>query len=102
LSFVTIPFIATYKFNKIVKGITLSAGPQFSFLSFRKWKQDGSTLSSQWDLPDFAFSLYYAIGYERNIAERWILGGEVFSNLIPKQIVNAGIGLNVRYILKGN
>lgn len=102
LSFVTIPLIATYKFNKALKGITLSAGPQFSFLSFRQWKEDGTALSSQWDVPDLAFSVYYAVGYERNIAEKWIIGGEIYSNLIPRQIVNFGLGFNLRYILKRN
>ncbi|MFD1553999.1 outer membrane beta-barrel protein [Putridiphycobacter roseus] len=100
LSFVSIPLIATFKFSKIIPGLTISSGPQISLFSFRKWKQNGDVLSSQWSLPDLAFSVFLSLGYEYKISNTWILGTEVYSNLIPKEVYNFGIAFSGRYILK--
>lgn len=100
LSFISIPLIATYKFKKTIPNLTISAGPQISLLSSRKWKQNGNILSSQWQTPDLNFSTFLSIGYEQKINKNWIIGGEFFSNFFQRKIYNFGIGLSGRYIFK--
>ncbi len=100
LSYVTIPLIATYKFQKVIPGLTISSGAQFSLMSFRKWKQDGAVLTSQWDMSDQSFSFYFSLGYEHELGERLLLGGELFSNLLHENVYNFGVGISARYIIK--
>jgi hypothetical protein len=100
LSYFTIPLIATYKFQRVIPGLTMSAGPQFSFVEFRKWKQDGEVLTADWIVPDLSMSMCFSLGYELELTERWLLGGELFSNLLPENVYNFGLGLSFRYIFK--
>lgn len=100
LSYLTIPLIVTYKFQKGIPGLTISSGLQYSLLSFRKWKQDGATLTSEWNMPDKSYSFYFALGYENELSERLLLGGELFSNLMLRNVYNFGVGISARYIFK--
>lgn len=100
LSYLTIPLIATYKFQKVIPGLTISSGAQFSLLSFRKWKQDGTVLTSEWNMPDQSVNFYFSLGYENDLSERLILGGELFSNLMLRNVYNFGVGISARYIFK--
>ncbi len=100
LSFLTIPLIATYKFNKIIPGLTISAGPQTSFFSFQQWKRDNELMGSQWNQPNQIFSTFFALGYEHQIGKRWLLGGSVYNNLnFSNALYNIGLSINGRYIL---
>ena len=101
LSVLTIPLTATYKFNKIIPGLTISAGPQIGLLSHRKWQKNNNKLASQWNRISPQYSAFFSLGYEHNINNRWILGGAAFSNLVlPKEIYNFGISISGRYVLK--
>ena len=96
--YLTLPLIATYKFKKNVPGLTLSTGPQMSLFMFNKI--NGNITSDPWP-PFFNFSAHFSLGYEHNLGDKWIVGGEAFSNLIfPFEAYNFGIGISGRYILK--
>jgi hypothetical protein len=82
--YLTLPLIATYKFKKLVPGLTLSAGPQLSVYMFRKGKinEDLEPTPANWETSIFNFNAHFAVGYEHNLGEKWILGGELYSNAI--------------------
>lgn len=100
LSYLTIPLTATYKFQKGLPGVTISSGAQFSLIEYRKWKQDGTVLTTNWSAPDFSLSWYFSLGYERELAKNWLIGAELFSNLLPDNVYNFGAGISARYIFK--
>jgi len=88
ISFFTIPLIATYKFQKIIPGLTVSAGPQIALFSYRKWKQNGDVLATQWAMPDFAVYGFASLGYEHQLNDQWIIGAETFLNVVPRHAYN--------------
>ncbi|NOQ74930.1 MAG: outer membrane beta-barrel protein [Crocinitomix sp.] len=98
----TVPLIATYKFNKAVPGLTISAGPQMSVFLFQKSNINGLVSFDSGYNRILNFSTYFSMGYEHNIGDRWILGGEAYSNFIigADTYYNFGIGISGRYILK--
>ena len=98
--FLTLPIITTYKFEKALTGLTFSVGPQVSFDLFSKYVygDDVHFGKSYSQIVNLAF--YSSVGYEHNIGKNWIIGTEIFSNLIPKSVYNFGVGLSSRYILK--
>lgn len=107
--YLSIPLIATYKFKKTIPGLTLSAGPQVSFYLFNKsrYNEDINFYISNYH-PLLNLGLYFSAGYEHTIGERWIIGGEAYSNLnLPvsssfgsEGAYNFGIAISGRYILK--
>lgn len=99
--FASIPIITTYKFKKGIPGLTLSAGPQVSFPLFHKTKVNDDISFSPPHQPALNFSTHFALGYEHQIRDNWILAGDLYTNLLfPEFIYNFGIGLTGRYILK--
>jgi hypothetical protein len=78
--YLTIPIIATYKLKKIIQGLTFSAGPQFSFYTFTKsgFNDDLAFHTGRAEISNLG--VFSSLGYEKNIGDHWILGGEVYSN----------------------
>jgi hypothetical protein len=107
--FLTLPFIVSYKFKEVLPGLNLSAGPQLSLYMFSKSKRNKDLNLHRWLFPPFNLGLHSAIGYERAIGERWMLGGELYSNFhFPFTFsygfdggnFNTGIAVSCRYLLR--
>lgn len=108
--FITLPIITTYKFTKIVPGLTLSAGPQLSYYLFNKSKVNGNiTFSVSNYKPRLNLGFYFASGYEHAISHNWVIGGEVYSNInhpigsslgYDDDYYNFGLAVTSRYILR--
>ena len=106
--YLTVPLITTYKFKKHIPGLTFSAGPQLSFYMFNKSRlNDDITFSVSNSKPLLNLGFYFATGYEHNINDNWIIGGEAYSNInLPMGSFfgdygnyNFGVAITGRYIL---
>lgn len=106
--YVSIPLIATYKSEKIIPGLTVSFGPQLSVYTFSKWGYNNDFSFSSGQESILNLGVHSAVGYERNLSEKWLLGGEIYSNInLPinqyffdfQGNQNFGIGISGRYVL---
>lgn len=106
--FASIPAIFTYKFQKGIPGLTISAGPQISVYVTDKSIHNDDINWRGYGYPPFSLSTHYSLGYEKKIGEKWMLGIESYSNLnFPigwffglDGNYNFGLALSGRYILK--
>lgn len=106
--FLTIPLIATYKLKAGIPGLTFSAGPQISYYVTTKRRLNGELSYVSGNQSAFNLGAHVSTGYERKIAENWILGGELYTNFnfpigetyASQNVFNFGIGFTGRYILK--
>lgn len=98
--YISLPVIATWKWQEKVPGFTISAGTQLSFLVLRKTTVDKEVNFYTGDyLPQCI--AHFSIGYERALNDRWFLGIEACTNaILPDRFYNFGVGLSANYLLK--